>query len=75
MATWTMFAELVLLWPHESSNGWQTGKHNKQIHVLDDIDSLGAQQNYHIGLSEHNYIDKIKQLTKMTQDQKSVLDW
>jgi hypothetical protein len=71
----TMLAELVLLWPRESGNGWQTAKHHEQIHVPDDIDSLGAHQNYHTGPSEHNHIDNIKRLAKMTQGRKSVLDW
>jgi hypothetical protein len=70
-----MLAELVLLWPRESGNGWQTAKHHEQNHVPDDIDSLGAHQNYHTGPSEHNHIDNIKRLAKMTQGQKSVLDW
>jgi hypothetical protein len=63
MAIWTiLLAELVLLWPRESGNGWQTAKeHHEQIHVLDDIDSLlGAHQNYHTGPLEHNHIDNIK---------------
>jgi hypothetical protein len=75
MAIRTMLAELVLLWPRESGNGWQTAKHHKQIHVPDDIDSLGAHENYHTGLSEHNHIDNIKRLAKITQGRKSVLDW
>jgi hypothetical protein len=75
MAIRTMLAELVLLWPRESGNGWQTAKHHEQIHVPDDIDSLGAHQNYHTGPSEHNHIDNIKRLAKMTQNRKSVLDW
>jgi hypothetical protein len=50
-------------------------KHHEQIHVPDDIDSLGAHQNYHTGSSEHNHIDNIKKPAKMTQGRKSVLDW
>jgi hypothetical protein len=60
MAIWTMLAEWVLLWLHESGNGWQTVKHHKQNHVPDDIDSLGTHQNYHTGPLEHNHIDNIK---------------
>jgi hypothetical protein len=75
MAIQTMLAELVLPWSCESHNGWQTAKHHKHIHVPDDIGSLGTHQKYHTGLLEHNHIDNIKLLAKMTQGQKSVLDW
>jgi hypothetical protein len=71
----TMLAQLVQLWPREQGQGWQTAKHHEQIHVPDDIDSLGAHQNYHTGPSEHHHIDNIKKLAKMTQRRKSVLDW
>jgi hypothetical protein len=71
----TMLAQLVALWPRDRGQGWQTAKHHEQIHVPDDIDSLGAHQNYHTGSSEHNHIDNIKKPAKMTQGRKSVLDW
>jgi hypothetical protein len=71
----TMLAQLVDLWPRTRGQGWQTAKHHEQIHVPDDIDSLGAHQNYHTGSSEHNHIDNIKKPSKMTQRRKSVLDW
>ena len=62
-----MLAELVNLWPRDTGQGWQTAKHHEQIHVPDDIASFGAHQNYHTGPSEHNHIDNIKRLAKMTQ--------
>jgi hypothetical protein len=52
-----------------------TAKHHGQIHVPDGIDSLGTHQNYHTGPLEHNHIDNIKRLGKMTHGQKLVLDW
>jgi hypothetical protein len=71
----TMLAQLVALWPRDRGQGGQTAKHHEQIHVPDDIDSLGAHQNYHTGSSEHNHIDNIKKPATMMQRQKSVLDW
>jgi hypothetical protein len=75
MAIQTMPAQLVDLWLHYCGQGKQSAKHHEQIHVLDDIDSLGAQHNYHTGLAEHNHIDNIKKLAKMAQRWKLVLDW
>jgi hypothetical protein len=71
----TMLAQLVDLWSRYRRQGWQTAKHHEQIHVPDDIDSLGAHQNYHSRSSDHNHIDNIKNWQKMTQRRKSVLDW
>jgi hypothetical protein len=71
----TMLAELQQLWPRDQGQGWQTSKHHEQLHVPDDINSLGAHRNYFTESSEHNHIDNIKRLAKMTQGHKSVLDW
>jgi hypothetical protein len=71
----TMLSQLVQLWPRDRGNGWQTAKHHEQIHVPDDIDSLGAHQNIHTGPSEHNHIENVKKMAKMTQGRKSVMDW
>jgi hypothetical protein len=71
----TMLSQLVELWPRERGQGWQTAKHHEQMHVPDDIDAYGAHRNYHTGPSEHNHIENIKKMAKMTQKRKSVLDW
>ena len=71
----TMLAELQQLWPRDQGQGWQMSKHHEQLHVPDDINSLGAHQNYLTELSEHNHNNNIKRLAKMTQGRKSVLDW
>ena len=70
-----MLVQLVQLWPRERGQGWQTAKHHEQMHVPDDIEAYGAHRNYHTGPSEHNHIDNIKKMAKMTQGRKSVLDW
>ena len=71
----TMLSQLVQLWPRERGQGWQTAKHHEQLHVPDDIEAYGAHRNYHSGSSEHNHIENIKKMAKMTQKRKSVLDW
>jgi hypothetical protein len=71
----TMLSQLVELWPCERGQGWQTAKHHEQMHVPDDIEAYGAHRNYHTGPSEHNHIENIKKMAKMTQRRKSVLDW
>ena len=70
-----MLSQLVALWPQECGQGWQTAKHHEQMHVPDDIEAYGAHQNYHTGPSEHNHIDNIKKMAKITQNRKSVSDW
>jgi hypothetical protein len=71
----TMLSQLGELWPRERGQGWQTAKHHEQMHVPDDIEAYGAHRNYHSGCSEHNHIENIKKMAKMTQKRKSVLDW
>lgn len=75
LAIQKMLVQLVQLWPRERGQGWQTAKHHEQMHVPDDIEAYGAHRNYHTGPSEHNHIDNIKKMAKMTQGRKSVLDW
>ena len=70
-----MLSQLVQLWPRERGQGWQTAKHHEQLHLPDDIEAYGAHCNYHSGSSEHNHIENIKKMAKITQKRKSALDW